>query len=90
NSSLALFRAIEKNAAESDYIAQCPTSADGYCYTDTGKVRAQGVEVEISGEVLERLQLFGGYTYTQTESLKNIDSAVEGGTSNTYVPRHML
>ena len=58
--------------------------------TDTGKVRAQGVEVEISGEVLERLQVSGGYTYTQTKSLKNIDTALEGGTSNTYVPRHML
>jgi outer membrane receptor for ferric coprogen and ferric-rhodotorulic acid len=90
NSSLALFRAVEKNAAESDYIAQCPTSADGYCYTDSGKVRAQGVEAEISGEVLERLQVSGGYTYTQTKSLKNIDTALEGGTSNTYVPRHML
>ena len=32
------------------------------------------------GELLERLQLFGGYTYTQTKSLKNIDSKVEGGT----------
>ena len=90
NSSLALFRAIEKNGAESDYTTMCPTSADGYCYTDTGKVRAQGVETEISGELLERLQLFGGYTYTQTKSLKNIDSKVEGGSSNTYVPRHML
>ena len=60
------------------------------CYTDTGKVRAQGVEAELSGELLERLQVFGGYTYTQTKNLKNIDSAAEGAVSNTYVPRHML
>ena len=90
NSSLALFRAVEKNGAESDYTTQCATSVDGYCYTDKGKVRAQGVEAEISGEVLERMQLFGGYTYTQTKALNNIDVAKEGGVSNTYVPRHML
>lgn len=90
NSSLALFRAVQKNTAETDYLSVCPTSSDGYCYSDTGKTRAQGVEAEVSGELLERLQVFGGYTYTQTKTLKNIDSAVEGGVSNSYVPRHML
>lgn len=90
NSSLALFRAIEKNGAETDYASFCATSADGYCYTDTARVRAQGVEAEVSGELLERLQVSGGYTYTQTKSLKTIDSALEGGSSNTYVPKHML
>ncbi len=29
NSSLALFRAIEKNGAETDYTTSCATSADG-------------------------------------------------------------
>lgn len=90
NSSLALFRAVQKNTAETDYLSVCPTSSDGYCYSDTGKTRAQGVEAEVSGELLERLQVFGGYTFTQTKTLKNIDSAVEGGVSNSYVPRHML
>lgn len=90
NSSLALFRAIEKNAAETDYIAHCGTSADGFCYSDTGKVRAQGVEAEISGELLERLQVFGGYTYTQIKTLNNIDSQAEGRASTSYVPRHMF
>ncbi|CAH0290725.1 TonB-dependent siderophore receptor [Pseudomonas sp. PA-7-1E] len=90
NSSIALFRATEKNGAETDFLSFCPTSSDGYCYTDTAKVRAQGVEAEVSGQLLERLQVSGGYTYTQTKSLKNIDTAIEGGASNTYVPRHML
>lgn len=81
---------MQKNTAETDYLSVCPTSSDGYCYSDTGKTRAQGVEAEVSGELLERLQVFGGYTYTQTKTLKNIDSAVEGGVSNSYVPRHML
>lgn len=90
NSSLAVFRAIEKNAAQTDFMTRCGSSSDGYCYTDTSKVRAQGVEAELSGELLERLQVFGGYTYTQTKNLKNIDSTAEGAVSNTYVPRHML
>lgn len=85
-----MFHAIEKNGAETDYNSFCPTSAEVFCYADKGKVRAQGVKAEISGAVLERLQLFGGYTYTQTQSLNTLDSSKEGGVSNTDVPRHML
>jgi outer membrane receptor for ferric coprogen and ferric-rhodotorulic acid len=34
---------------------------DWYCSTAAGKVRSQGVEAEVSGEVLSGLQLFAGY-----------------------------
>lgn len=90
NSSFNLFRTIQKDMAQSDYNSVCPASSDGYCYVNAGKVRAQGFETEISGEVIDRLQLLAGYTYTQTKVMKNIDENANGGVFNSYVPRHLL
>lgn len=89
NSSFNLFRTIQKDQAQTDYDSSCPSS-DGYCYVNSGKVRAQGFEAEISGEVIERLQLLAGYTYTQTKTLDDLDSSLNGAAFNSYVPRHVL
>ncbi|MBV7492274.1 TonB-dependent receptor [Pseudomonas sp. PDM30] len=89
NSSFNLFRTIQKDQAQTDYNSSCPSS-DGYCYVNAGKVRAQGFEAEISGEVIERLQLLAGYTYTQTKTLDDIDTSLNGAAFNSYVPRHVL
>jgi outer membrane receptor for ferric coprogen and ferric-rhodotorulic acid len=89
NSSINLFRTVQKDQAQTDYNSSCPSS-DGYCYVNAGKVRAQGFEAEISGEVIERLQLLAGYTYTQTKTLDDIDTSLNGAAFNSYVPRHVL
>jgi len=89
NSAFNLFRTLQKDQAQTDYTSSC-ASSDGYCYENAGKVRAQGFEAEISGEVIERLQLLAGYTYTQTKTLDDIDTSLNGGSFNSYVPRHVL
>ncbi|MFJ7312810.1 TonB-dependent siderophore receptor [Pseudomonas sp. NPDC098747] len=89
NSAFNLFRTIQKDQAQTDYNSSCPSS-DGYCYVNSGKVRAQGFEAEISGEVIERLQLLAGYTYTQTKTLDDLDTSLNGAAFNSYVPRHVL
>lgn len=89
NSAFNLFRTLQKDQAQTDYNSSC-ASSDGYCYENAGKVRAQGFEAEISGEVIERLQLLAGYTYTQTKTLNDIDTSLNGGSFNSYVPRHVL
>ncbi|MGH8485957.1 MAG: TonB-dependent siderophore receptor, partial [Pseudomonas sp.] len=89
NSAFNLFRTIQKDQAQTDFNSSCPSS-DGYCYVNSGKVRAQGFEAEISGEVIERLQLLAGYTYTQTKTLDDLDSSLNGAAFNSYVPRHVL
>ncbi|SEP10210.1 TonB-dependent receptor [Pseudomonas sp. NFACC39-1] len=89
NSAFNLFRTLQKDQAQTDYNSSC-ASSDGYCYENAGKVRAQGFEAEISGEVIERLQLLAGYTYTQTKTLNDIDTRLNGGSFNSYVPRHVL
>ncbi|WP_214509064.1 TonB-dependent siderophore receptor [Pseudomonas brassicacearum] len=89
NSAFNLFRTLQKDQAQTDYFSSC-ASSDGFCYENAGKVRAQGFEAEISGEVIERLQLLAGYTYTQTKTLSDIDTSLNGGSFNSYVPRHVL
>ena len=92
NTSFNLFRTVEEHRAETDYADTCLGSGDGYCYSDSGKVRAQGFEAEISGAPIERLQLLAGYTYTQTKYLKTINDTdpTELTFTSSFIPRHML
>ncbi|WP_095632964.1 TonB-dependent receptor [Pseudomonas sp. PICF141] len=85
NSAVNLFRTIQKDAAQDD-----PACPDSSCSLNSGKVRAQGFEAEVSGEVIDRLQLLAGYTYTQTKILEDADVSQDGVSYNTYVPRHLL
>ena len=85
NSSFNLFRTVQKDAAQTD-----PACPDDSCSQNSGKVRAQGFEAEVSGEVIKRLQLLAGYTYTQTKTLEDADSSATGQPFNSYVPRHLL
>ncbi|MCG8908040.1 TonB-dependent receptor [Pseudomonas sp. DP-17] len=91
NTAFNLFRTVEEHRAEANYDTVCAGSSDGYCYTDVGKVRAQGFEAEVSGEVIDRLQLLAGYTYTQTRYLRSAeDNPQEPTFTTTYFPRHLF
>lgn len=91
NTAFNLFRTVEEHRAEANYSTSCPGSSDGFCYSDVGKVRAQGFEAEISGELVDRLQLLAGYTYTQTKYLESANLDPQEPTfSVTYFPRHLF
>ncbi|MCP1475451.1 outer membrane receptor for ferric coprogen and ferric-rhodotorulic acid [Pseudomonas sp. EB276 TE3739] len=85
NTTFNLFRTIQKDAAQDDLRCE-----DSSCQINSGKVRAQGFEAEVSGEVIDRLQLLAGYTYTQTKVLEDADATQDGAVYNSYVPRHLL
>ncbi|MFK5732394.1 TonB-dependent receptor [Pseudomonas urmiensis] len=87
NTSIALFRYDQENRAVTD-TASGFACDDWYCSTAAGKVRSQGVEAEISGEVLSGLQLFAGYTYNTTKFLDDPDE--EGRVFSQWTPKHML
>ncbi|EPD41280.1 MULTISPECIES: TonB-dependent siderophore receptor [Delftia] len=87
NAAVALFRIDQKNRAEEDLVNPC--SASTYCYVSVGKVRSQGLDAEISGEVARGWQLFAGYTFSHFKYLDNTSNAgVEF--ASTYTPKHML
>ncbi|MDP9899791.1 TonB-dependent siderophore receptor [Variovorax ginsengisoli] len=88
NTSLAFFRIDQNHRAQEDYSSGPTCRSDYYCYTDAGKVRSQGVDAEVSGEVTRRWNVFAGYTFTRTRYLKDVAS--EGQAFNTYTPKHML
>jgi len=87
NVALAVFRYDHKNRAVTDY--ESGFACDGwYCSRAAGEVRSQGFEAEVSGEVIQGLQLFAGYTYNTTKYLADPDN--EGKIFNTWTPKHML
>jgi outer membrane receptor for ferric coprogen and ferric-rhodotorulic acid len=90
NGSANLFRTYQEHAA----VAVDDATICDSCSVDSGKIRAQGVELELNGSPLDRLQVSAGYTYTTTETLSPVDNlnvAVSNGTTyNTLIPRHSL
>jgi outer membrane receptor for ferric coprogen and ferric-rhodotorulic acid len=90
NTSFAIFRVTQENRAQYQYGSAC--DGENNCYADGGKVRAEGLDAEISGEVLTGLQLFAGYTYTSTKFLNDPGDGTSssGSAFNSYTPRHLL
>ncbi|MGV8865397.1 MAG: TonB-dependent siderophore receptor [Janthinobacterium svalbardensis] len=87
NTSLAIFRYEHKDRAVNDYAAGF--ACDGwYCSRASGKVRSQGLEAEVAGEVARGLQLSAGYAYTATTYLDDPDN--KGEVFSTWTPKHML
>lgn len=87
NTSLALFRYDHRNRAVTDYGSGYACD-DWYCSKSSGKVRSQGMEAEVSGEVLRGLQLAAGYAYNTTRFLSDPDN--QGKVFSQWTPRHLL
>jgi len=99
NTSFAVFRIDEDNRAQidPDNAAPCAGSPTGLadCYIATGKVRGEGFEVEVSGEILPGWEMVAGYTYVSTEYLHDrtktgAPSANEGKAFRSATPEHLL
>jgi outer membrane receptor for ferric coprogen and ferric-rhodotorulic acid len=55
-----------------------------------GKVRARGVEVEASGEILPGWRVNGGYSFTRTKYLEEANPVLEGLSLLPVIPEHMV
>jgi outer membrane receptor for ferric coprogen and ferric-rhodotorulic acid len=87
NTAFAVFRYDQENRGVQDL--QGPMNCGGwYCSVASGKVRSQGFEAELSGEVLPGLQLASSYTYNTTTFLK--DNTYEGKIFSTWTPKHLV
>ncbi len=88
----ALFRIIEdkRGLEDPDYPRPCASSPTGAaCYVAGGKVRSQGLELEVVGQLTPDWQLVAGYTYNQTKYLQDTASNTSKAYS-TFTPRHMF
>ncbi|MCB5190988.1 TonB-dependent receptor [Methylobacillus arboreus] len=92
NTSLAIFRVDQENRAVSDLTGPmvCGSSGAGVCSRAAGKVRTEGYEIEVHGELASGLQLSGGYTFNRNEYLQDNDQALIGKSFDYLMPRHML
>lgn len=86
NGSIALFRMDQENRAR--VASGCPTAMT--CYEAAGKVRAQGIDMELQGAITPRWQVGAGYTYTEVKYRTDSNSANVGRSFDTDLPRHLL
>ena len=74
----AAFQITKDNARE---------NLGGGVYALAGKLRSRGVEFGVSGTVFDRLQLFGGYTYTDAKIVESATPA-NVGAHFANIPKH--
>lgn len=92
NTSLAVFRIdnVGKSLEDTDSPDPClPWYSSGYCRVASGKTRSEGVDMDISGELLPGLELTAGYTYNKTEYLTDTLSNT-GLPLRSLDPKHMV
>jgi catecholate siderophore receptor len=61
--------------------------ADG-TYLLVGKLRSRGFELGVSGELWDKLQLFGGYTYTDARIVESLATPANVGQRFPNIPAH--
>jgi outer membrane receptor for ferric coprogen and ferric-rhodotorulic acid len=87
NVSAAVYRVIEENRAIDNGSPNCVTN----CNIAAGKVRSQGVELEMSGALSERWQAYAGYTFNRSEYLEDSPSVAKAGDPfGQWLPKHLL
>lgn len=88
NVGVSLFYTLQENLPESLTSSSC--SVGWECYRAVGEVESKGIDVEVSGEILPRLNLMAGYTYTHAEVTKDSNTGVAGDLYNTFLPQHQF
>lgn len=85
--TLSLYRIDQDGEGEQD--PNYPAAGIGNvghrcCYLDRGEVRSQGIDTEISGELVPGWSVFAGYTFNDNQNKR------EDATFQSLSPRHMF
>lgn len=89
NAAIALFSTTQTNLPQAvTDIPLCFVATN--CYRAVGEVKSEGVEIDINGELLPRLNVGIGYSYTRAKvSSGGVDGA-SGQPYASYVPQHQF
>jgi len=88
NASVALFETTQEGlAVELEEFTYCNPVAYT-CYEAADKIRTRGVELEVSGEVWDNLNLGFGYTYSQSKYVEGENSGDKYNTNK--MPSHLF
>ncbi|XEG75502.1 TonB-dependent siderophore receptor [Pseudomonas sp. abacavir_1] len=94
NSQIALFQVDQENRATDDTSSPNPCPANpssfDYCQRASGKVRSQGVDMELSGELSQGWQAMVGYTYVDAKYKHDADESNVGKPFDSSKPRHLF
>ncbi|MFV0623601.1 TonB-dependent siderophore receptor [Sphingomonas sp. ac-8] len=98
NATIALFRTIEKGRSQLDPENPEPCAGSptlGACYIQDGKVRSQGVDLELTGMLTPSWQIAAGYTFNATKYLRDrtgngTPTLNERQPLSTFTPKHLL
>lgn len=95
NASLAAYRIRRNNEAVSDpaypYDPFDPGLADGNacCYLASAKVRSEGLEAELTGQIMPGWQMWAGYTFNQN-SYETGYASKDGTNYHSQTPKHLF
>ncbi|MCO7632898.1 TonB-dependent siderophore receptor [Pseudomonas guariconensis] len=88
NASLALFQVDQENRAVRIFVPNCPQAS---CYEASGKVRSQGIDMELQGALTENWQVGAGYTYARVHTIKDdANPQTENQRFDTDTPEHLF
>lgn len=87
NVSAALYRILQENRGIDNGNPACVDN----CNEAAGRVRSQGVELEASGALSERWQVYAGYTFSRSEYLDDASTSIKAGDPYAqWFPKHLL
>ncbi|MFT3666163.1 TonB-dependent siderophore receptor [Piscinibacter sp.] len=92
NTSFAVFRIDQSNRAIADFDSPpvCGSAGTSRCSRAAGKVRSEGLELEVRGQLAKDWQLGGGYTYNRNEFLQDANAAQVGKPFDYNTPKHIF
>lgn len=82
-----LLSAAAYQITQGNRIINDPDLAD--IYVQAGRVRARGIELEATGEIVPGWRVNGGYSYTKTKYLEDANPTFEGIPLTPIIPEHM-
>ncbi|RED02097.1 TonB-dependent siderophore receptor [Ectopseudomonas oleovorans] len=81
NTRLSIFQLEDENRAAA--LLDANGASTGF-YTNSGKTRVRGAEIEASGKLTDSWEVLAGYTYMRTENLSGV-----ANTLFSTMPKHM-
>ncbi len=92
NTSLAVYRILQKHAAvfDDNYDYQSNLDGSSCCWLPTSDLESEGVDAEITGQILPDWQISASYTYNEQRFLydgnpQDVDQPIE-----TKSPKHLF
>jgi len=86
NTALAFF-SIKRNGQAVRDPAYPPFSGDqgsNCCWFDDGRITSRGMDIEVSGEIIDGWQILAGYTFNDNEN------KADSGRYSTITPKHLF